>query len=244
MNVSDLERNGDQSAFQLMAPVIIAGRLSGLTNALRRRLPRKSNVVVIEGGDAGVEDLVEQAVRIGPSVLVLGDEDIEDVTALDMPDGLDFGGVVRILVLGRGDEDRAHLLLRLGCMGLLDQDAPPALAVKAILALIRGEMWFSRRVLSTALRDLLHVSRSPELTAREREILRLISAGRKNRAIATELCISYETVRWHIRRLNAKLQGRDRVLPLEALASSAALKPAAQDGVNGGVRRFTRPKSA
>ena len=242
MNVADVQNNGDHSSFQLMEPVIVGSRLPGLADALRRRLPRKSNVVVIEGADAGAEQLVEQAVRIGPSVLLLADANIDEVAALDMPDGLDFGGVVRILVVGRGGEDRAQVLLRLGCMGLLEEGAPPKLVAKAVLALIRGEMWFSRRVLTAALRDLLHSSRSPELTAREREILRLISAGHKNRAIATELCISYETVRWHIRRLNAKLQGRERVLSAGAPADSAGLKPAPEEPI-GAVRRPARPKT-
>ncbi len=243
MNASEWQNVSNPVSFQLMAPVIVSRRLSDVAFALRRRLPRKDNLLLIEGGDAGVGELIEQAVRIGPSVLLLSDADIEDLTGLDLPDGVDYGGAVRILVVGRGDEDRAHVLLRIGCMGVLEEGAPPKLVVKAILSLIRGEMWFARGVLSTALRDLLHASRSPDLTSREREILRLISAGRKNRAIATELCISYETVRWHIRRLNAKLQGRERIMGMDAPLSSA-LKPAAQENLNGGVRHLARPKTA
>ena len=43
------------------------------------------------------------------------------------------------------------------------------------------------------------------LTARERELLRLISAGRPNREIATELCISVRTVEAHKARMISRL---------------------------------------
>jgi DNA-binding NarL/FixJ family response regulator len=43
------------------------------------------------------------------------------------------------------------------------------------------------------------------LTARERELLRLIAAGRPNREIATELCISVRTVEAHKARMISRL---------------------------------------
>ncbi|MBI3668804.1 MAG: helix-turn-helix transcriptional regulator [Acidobacteria bacterium] len=49
-----------------------------------------------------------------------------------------------------------------------------------------------------------------ELTSRERDILQLIARGLTNRAIADRLCVTHETVRWHIRGLYSKLGVQDR----------------------------------
>lgn len=49
-----------------------------------------------------------------------------------------------------------------------------------------------------------------ELTAREREILNLMTGGATNQQIAEQLCLSTETVRWHVRRLYEKIGAKDR----------------------------------
>lgn len=53
------------------------------------------------------------------------------------------------------------------------------------------------------------------LTDREREILRLIAAGLKYREIADQLCISLNTVRFHVKTVYAKLQVDNRVKAIE-----------------------------
>ncbi|HET8601623.1 MAG TPA: response regulator transcription factor, partial [Segeticoccus sp.] len=66
----------------------------------------------------------------------------------------------------------------------------------------------------------------PELTAREREVLHLIAAGRPNRVIARELFISPKTVSNHISAIFAKLHLADR---------SEAIVRARQAGMGGGA---------
>lgn len=51
----------------------------------------------------------------------------------------------------------------------------------------------------------------PTLTARERQVLDLIAAGRSNRAIASTLNISENTVKNHVRSILEKLQANSRV---------------------------------
>lgn len=196
---------GSTVSLQMAAPVIIAPGLAHIVAPLRRRLARSANILILDGTAERTRDVLERAGRIGPAVLLLPDSDVDCMIG---PEYRENGPGVRILALGDAGEKRALELARAGCMGALDRNATPAVMAKAVSALLRGEMWFSRMTLSAILRDMLRASRVPDLTARERDILRLISAGRKNRAIAEELGISHETVRWHIRRLNAKLHAR------------------------------------
>jgi DNA-binding NarL/FixJ family response regulator len=48
-------------------------------------------------------------------------------------------------------------------------------------------------------------SAGSELTAREREVLQLITAGKSTKMIAQELCLSAKTIEWHRRRIMRKL---------------------------------------
>jgi DNA-binding NarL/FixJ family response regulator len=50
----------------------------------------------------------------------------------------------------------------------------------------------------------------PQLTSRERDVLDLLAAGRRNSRIAAELGLSEKTVRNHLSSILAKLQVEDR----------------------------------
>jgi DNA-binding CsgD family transcriptional regulator len=50
----------------------------------------------------------------------------------------------------------------------------------------------------------------PALTAREREVLRLLAAGKRNQEIADALCVSLKTVEFHVGHVLEKLGARSR----------------------------------
>jgi DNA-binding NarL/FixJ family response regulator len=54
-------------------------------------------------------------------------------------------------------------------------------------------------------------SRVPQLSPREREIMHLMAEGLTAEAIGTQLSVSVETVRTHVRNVIRKLQARNRV---------------------------------
>ncbi len=125
---------------------------------------------------------------------------------------VDFGRSVLVLVrVAREDDETVDRLMRLGCMGFVGERASAAAIGEAIRALGKGEIWANRRFLAEFIRGLLSAQSPRNLTARENEILNLISKGRSNREIADQLFISRETVRWHIRTLYAKIGVHDRV---------------------------------
>ena len=50
----------------------------------------------------------------------------------------------------------------------------------------------------------------PTLTAREREVMRLLASGKTNHEIATELYVTDETVKFHVRNIFRKLRVDNR----------------------------------
>lgn len=148
------------------------------------------------------------------------------VTDLRMPD-LDGIGVVRalgmtspdlpVLVLTMHDDDESVFgAMRAGAKGYLLKGADADELVATILTVAAGGTAFgpsvARRIVGFYLEATSRFAQGvfPQLTAREREVLDLLAAGRRNSAIATALGLSDKTVRNHLSAILAKLQVSDR----------------------------------
>jgi pimeloyl-ACP methyl ester carboxylesterase/DNA-binding CsgD family transcriptional regulator len=143
------------------------------------------------------------------------------VAALARPGEVLATSTVRDLVAGSGlrfreREQRFVLPLetgggRLALLALAGDDRPPdrppdeAGAGDAVAPPVRP--------------DPVPVEASPGLSAREREILRLVARGLSNPAIAAELALSEHTVKRHVANILVKLN-----LPTRAAASAAAAR--------------------
>lgn len=100
-------------------------------------------------------------------------------------------------------------LLHLGCAGLLDTRSLSANLPRAVSCLLKGEYWVNRRLLSLYCRSL-RAELQFGVSKREREIWELIAAGSANNAIAERLCVSPQTIHWHIRGLYRKIGAASR----------------------------------
>ncbi len=121
-----------------------------------------------------------------------------------------FSTVLVLAIAESIDDKTCENLLRMGCVGSLRGSETPATMLRALKAVIAGELWFPRTVLSRVLRSFLVAQDPDRLTSREHEILGLIGDDLNNQQVADKLFISRETVRWHIKSLNAKLGIRTR----------------------------------
>jgi DNA-binding NarL/FixJ family response regulator len=158
-----------------------------------------------------VDEVVPRCRVLTPCVLIAGEEFVSKINPPMLTDLVDFGRLIQVLVAV--EEPTLILcenLLRMGCMGMIIPTVSVATLRRAIRAVACGELWFGRKTLSALYLKLLGEDKFPQLTPREGEILNLIQSGSTNSEIGNQLCISHETVRWHIRGLYAKLGVHDR----------------------------------
>jgi DNA-binding NarL/FixJ family response regulator len=105
------------------------------------------------------------------------------------------------------EEERVHAALEAGASGYLLKDADVDEVSNAIRSAHRGEVHLD----ATVARRLMASLRAPKadplgaLTGREREILRMVAAGKANKQIAAELVISERTARTHVSNILRKL---------------------------------------
>jgi two-component system nitrate/nitrite response regulator NarL len=80
-----------------------------------------------------------------------------------------------------------------------------------------------RRTISNDLNPLTHSTSPRPLTDREVQILDLMRRGRKNREIASELCIAESTVHKHVQNIFEKLHARNRTEAIYLTSAEVAL---------------------
>jgi len=116
-----------------------------------------------------------------------------------------------ILYTGYGDRALLTEALDAGARGFLLKEAPLADLVRAVEIVARGGTYVDpvlAGVFATSSGN--GTGAAPQLTQREREVLRLLSDGFANEQIGRELFISPETVRTHIRKAMGKLDAETR----------------------------------
>ena len=145
------------------------------------------------------------------SVLLIELERLSDPQRAHLRKQMAQFSTMLVLAIADSIDDKAcENLLRMGCVGSLAHRQTPATMTRALKAVITGELWFPRTVLSRVLRGFLVAQDPNRLTSREMEILGLIGDDLNNQQVADKLFISRETVRWHIKSLNGKLGIRTR----------------------------------
>ena len=149
--------------------------------------------------------------------LVMGDEN-----------GLDYikellaesrGG--RVIVLTGALDSKLHqLAIQQGAMGLVLKTKGPETLLKAIEKVHQGEVWVDRVTMGIVLSEMSRLGKEDEptrndstvdlITKREREIIKLVAKGFKNKQIADQLHLSDITVRHHLTSIYSKLGVADR----------------------------------
>ncbi len=134
---------------------------------------------------------------------------------------------LHILLMGPEASDEEMLgMVGLGARGYLDETATPELIEQAIDTVRAGAIWAPRRVM-TELAGRKSAGAPPpavefHLTARERDVLKLLVAAQSNREIANALGIEERTVKAHVAKLMRKV-GVDNRIALSVYAVRQAI---------------------
>ena len=181
--------------------------LSGLRNSLSSYPQLK---IVGEASD-GIEAL-HKARETNPDVVLMdiglpGLNGIEATRALrkEIP-------TAKVLALTMHD-NREYILeiIRAGAKGYVLKDTTPSELIQAIVAVYKGDSFFSPRISRIVVDELKANPQRKKpalisgLTLREEEVLRLIAEGSSNKEIAERLSICVRTVETHREHIMEKL---------------------------------------
>jgi DNA-binding NarL/FixJ family response regulator len=174
----------------------------------------------VVGGASNGEEAIEAAARLHPDLILMdvsmpGMNGIEAARQIksQMPE-------TKIIMLTVSDDDRVLVdAVKAGASGYLlkSLDANEFLAM--LEGVQRGESAMQRQTMSRLLDSLSDFSREPaiELTARELELLKWVAQGYSNKAVAREMSISPNTVKYHMKSVLQKLGVQNRA---EAVATA------------------------
>jgi DNA-binding NarL/FixJ family response regulator len=224
-----------RSAAHRATRVLVADSEALARAGLRILLEAGGGIKVVGEATTG-QEATALARRVLPDVVLL-DERLPGLDCVEVVSRIvaEAGVPVMLLTASEGDE-RSLAALRAGATGLLLKDTEPGELVCAVDALAHGGARLSSNVIRRLIGEL--ASRpSParpaadlvdELSAREREVVRLVAHGLGNGEIAERLVVSPATAKTHVSRAMVKLRVHHRA-QLVALAYKAGL---AQPGAN------------
>ncbi|WIV44751.1 response regulator [Glutamicibacter nicotianae] len=139
----------------------------------------------------------------------------------------------RVVVLTTFDDDEYLFgALQAGAHGFLLKSAEPQAIIMGVRAAARGESVLDPQVTARILARALAVPEAaalPELTGREREVLRGIGEGLSNPQLAQRLGIGQSTVKTHVSQVLAKL-GVSTRLQAARIAYGATSSPGRTGG--------------
>jgi DNA-binding NarL/FixJ family response regulator len=214
--------------------VLIVDDHAVVRSGLRALLGTVPGLDVVGEAGSGAE-AIDLAIAIVPDVVLMD---------LQMPDGNGIDATraiaaacpsVAVLVLTMYEEDdTVFSSLRAGARGYLLKGADQDQVVRAIHAVAAGQVILgsgaAERVLASFAAPAAKRQPFPQLTDRERDVLRLIADGHRNEAIARTLGLATKTVANHVSNILAKLQFADRAAAIVAARRAGLVDDQPQSG--------------
>lgn len=189
-----LFRQGIKQILELEKDIIVVAQAANGNDAVQLAREHKPDVILMDINMPGSNGL--QAIK------EIKDENISS----------------KIIVLTI-HEDREYLIktIQMGAEGYVLKDAEPQVLIDAIRNVHIGQSYIQPNMTKELVMEfnrltLHNKDRNGEnrLTAREREVLKLIAEGMINKEIATKLYISEKTVKNHVSSIFRKLNVSDR----------------------------------
>ena len=175
--------------------ILIADDHPIVRDGLRKVLSLEHDFDVVGEASDGLE-VLDQIQKLDPDVLLLdlrmphldGLTTLREMTRLKKR--------TRVIVLTASEDQNEFVqAMKLGCSGIIFKQMAPEVIVKCI-----------RKIQDDVMSQF-----APQLTTREREIVRLVAQGHRNKDMAATLFISEQTVKNHLHNIFEKLGVSDRL---------------------------------
>jgi DNA-binding NarL/FixJ family response regulator len=175
-------------------------------------IEKESSSMEVVGEATDGKTSLELAQKLKPDVVIMdvampglnGIEATRHMT-LDLPG-------VKVIILSMHSEKRfVTSSLKAGAMGYLLKDCAFRELAEAIRCVLRGQVYLSPKITGIVIEDYIHRVTKTEpkdasvLSAREREVLQLLTEGQGTKDIADRLNISVKTVETHRMQIMTKL---------------------------------------
>jgi len=196
-----------------MIRVLLADDHALVRAGIRSLLNAMDEVEVIAEASSG-EEAIELVAQNQPDV-VLMDIAMKGITGLEAAARMrSRNPEVRVVILSmHSGEEYVLQALRAGAAGYLLKDAATGELELALRSVMRGESWLSPAVSRQVVEGYVQRAggeQAPEvLTARQREVLRLVAGGKSTKEIAFLLNLSVKTVETHRAQIMERLGIRD-----------------------------------
>ena len=138
----------------------------------------------------------------------------------------------RVIVLTASEDERDVVrAMRLGARGAVLKQSAAGVLIKCIQHVHAGEIWLENRITAEVINAFSRSDSGPRrgkavVSDREKEIVRLVTQGLRNKEIGVRLFISEQTVKNHLHNIFDKLGVSDRLeLALYAIHHGLVTKP-------------------
>jgi two-component system nitrate/nitrite response regulator NarP len=170
-------------------------------------LLRETSYEIVGVAASGAETLTAVE-RLKPDVLLL-DLQMPDGTGMDVFRELKSkGGAPRMIILTAAIDDASLMEAKsLGASGMVLKSSDPAYIIECLDRVSRGGQWIDPELAERVqeLSDTFGSSGRPALAPRERQLVRFVRQGLRNREIAKQLGVTEGTVKVYLHAVFDKL---------------------------------------
>ena len=194
------------------ARIIIAEDHALVREGLKSMISESGTFDIIgEAGDGG--EALERTRKLHPDMVLMDlfMPGMDGIRAIEMIKAEENPPAILVLTMHKADE-YIFAALDAGADGYVLKDAPASELILAMKSVLSGKKYICADIAEVIARGYLDAARSNQepsplatLTDREREVMRLVALGKRNKDIAGELYISVKTVEKHRANLMRKL---------------------------------------